>query len=87
MPMFGNPEFRLRHRQRDRPVCPSIPGRSRTQEENHSLPRTTDRRVSNDDQFHAHSVIEFPQSGERIVGDDNRRSVYSSFPGRTDGLT
>ena len=28
------------------------------------------------DQFHAHSVIDFPQSGE------NRRSVYSSFPGR-----
>lgn len=34
------------------------------------------------DQFHAHSVIDFPQSGERIVGDENRRSVYSSFPGR-----
>ena len=34
------------------------------------------------DQFHADSVIDFPQSGERIVGDENRRSVYGSFPGR-----
>jgi hypothetical protein len=27
-------------------------------------------------------VIEFPQSGERIVGDENRRRVYRAFPGR-----
>jgi ketosteroid isomerase-like protein len=33
-------------------------------------------------QFHDDSVIEFPQSGERIVGDVNRRAVYTSFPGR-----
>jgi ketosteroid isomerase-like protein len=33
-------------------------------------------------QFHEDSVIEFPQSGERIVGDENRRAVYRSFPGR-----
>ena len=33
-------------------------------------------------QFHADSVIEFPQSGERIVGEERRRSVYRSFPGR-----
>lgn len=33
-------------------------------------------------QFAAEAVIEFPQSGERIVGDLNRRAVYSSFPGR-----
>jgi ketosteroid isomerase-like protein len=32
--------------------------------------------------FHEHSVIEFPQSGERIVGEDRRRAVYGSFPGR-----
>ena len=34
------------------------------------------------EQFHEDSVIEFPQSGERIVGGENRRSVYSAFPGR-----
>ena len=34
------------------------------------------------DQFHKDSVIEFPQSGERIVGDKRRRSVYGSFRGR-----
>jgi hypothetical protein len=34
------------------------------------------------DQFHNDSVIEFPQSGERIVGEENRRAVYSSSPGR-----
>jgi ketosteroid isomerase-like protein len=34
------------------------------------------------DQFCADSVIDFPQSGERIAGDENRRGVYSSFPGR-----
>ena len=34
------------------------------------------------EQFHEDSVIEFPQSGERIVGGENRRAVYSAFPGR-----
>ena len=34
------------------------------------------------DQFDKDSVIEFPQSGERIVGDENRRRVYRAFPGR-----
>jgi ketosteroid isomerase-like protein len=33
-------------------------------------------------QFHADSIIEFPQSGEQIVGEEQRRSVYRSFPGR-----
>ena len=33
-------------------------------------------------QFAEDGVIEFPQSGERIVGDLNRRAVYSSFPGQ-----
>ena len=33
-------------------------------------------------QFCEDSVIEFPQSGERIVGGANRRAVYRSFPGR-----
>jgi ketosteroid isomerase-like protein len=32
--------------------------------------------------FHEDSVIEFPQSGERIVGGERRRAVYRSFPGR-----
>jgi ketosteroid isomerase-like protein len=32
-------------------------------------------------QFHEDSVMEYPQSGERIVGADNRRAVYGAFPG------
>ena len=33
-------------------------------------------------QFHEDSIIEFPQSGERIAGGANRRAVYRTFPGR-----
>jgi ketosteroid isomerase-like protein len=34
-----------------------------------------------DAQFHDDSLVEYPQSGERIVGGENRRAVYSAFPG------
>ena len=34
------------------------------------------------DQFVEDSVIEFPQSRERIVGGENRRAIYRAFPGR-----
>ncbi|WP_136709802.1 nuclear transport factor 2 family protein [Agromyces sp. H66] len=30
--------------------------------------------------FHEDAVMEWPQSGERIVGGDNRRGVYHAFP-------
>ena len=33
-----------------------------------------------DDLFHEDAVMEWPQSGERIVGAANRRSVYGAFP-------
>jgi len=33
-----------------------------------------------DELFHEDAVMEWPQSGERIVGGDNRRSVYGAFP-------
>jgi ketosteroid isomerase-like protein len=33
-----------------------------------------------DELFHEDAVMEWPQSGERIVGGDNRRVVYDSFP-------
>jgi len=33
-----------------------------------------------DDVFHEDAVMEWPQSGERIVGGDNRRGVYNAFP-------
>ena len=32
-------------------------------------------------QFQEDSIIEFPQSGERIAGGENRRAVYRTFPG------
>ena len=32
-------------------------------------------------QFHDDSVMEYPQSGERIVGGENRRGAYGAFPG------
>ena len=34
------------------------------------------------EQFHHDSVLELPQSETRIVGDEHRRQVYRSFPGR-----
>lgn len=34
-----------------------------------------------DAQFHEDAVMEYPQSGERIVGGVNRRAVYAAFPG------
>ena len=34
-----------------------------------------------DEQFHEDAVMEYPQSGERIVGGENRRAAYGSFPG------
>jgi ketosteroid isomerase-like protein len=34
-----------------------------------------------DELFHEDAVMEWPQSGERVVGGDNRRGVYKSFPG------
>jgi ketosteroid isomerase-like protein len=33
-----------------------------------------------DDLFHEDAVMDWPQSGERVVGGDNRRAVYKSFP-------
>ena len=33
-----------------------------------------------DDVFHEDAVMEWPQSGERIVGGENRRGVYRAFP-------
>ena len=33
-----------------------------------------------DDLFHEDAVMEWPQSGERIVGADNRRAIYGAFP-------
>ena len=33
-----------------------------------------------DDLFHEDAVMEWPQSGERIAGGDNRRAVYTRFP-------
>jgi hypothetical protein len=32
-------------------------------------------------QFHEDSVMEYPQSGERIAGGESRRAVYGAFPG------
>jgi ketosteroid isomerase-like protein len=41
-----------------------------------------DRKVEvTDELFHEDAVMEWPQSGERVVGGDNRRGVYKSFPG------
>ena len=33
------------------------------------------------EQFHDDAVMEYPQSGERVVGAENRRAVYGAFPG------
>ena len=34
-----------------------------------------------DELFHEDSVMDWPQSGEQVVGGDNRRAVYGAFPG------
>jgi len=31
--------------------------------------------------FHEDAVMDWPQSGERVVGGDNRRAIYGAFPG------
>jgi ketosteroid isomerase-like protein len=33
-----------------------------------------------DEVFHEDAVMDWPQSGERVVGGDARRSVYRAFP-------
>lgn len=33
-----------------------------------------------DELFHEDSIMEWPQSGERIMGGENRRAIYGSFP-------
>lgn len=41
-----------------------------------------DRKVEVMDQlFHEDAVMDWPQSGEQVVGGDNRRAVYGAFPG------
>jgi ketosteroid isomerase-like protein len=34
------------------------------------------------DQFHEDAVLEYPQSGERIVGGENRRAMFAAVPRR-----
>jgi ketosteroid isomerase-like protein len=34
-----------------------------------------------DQLFHEDAVMDWPQSGERVVGGDNRRAIYAAFPG------
>src|SRR3712207_5466059 len=33
-----------------------------------------------DELFHDDAVMEWPQSGERVVGAESRRAIYGSFP-------
>ena len=33
-----------------------------------------------DELFHDDAIMDWPQSGEKIVGADNRRAVYNAFP-------
>jgi len=40
-----------------------------------------DRRIEiMDDLFHDDAIMDWPQSGEKVVGADNRRGIYQSFP-------
>ncbi|TRW45258.1 nuclear transport factor 2 family protein [Georgenia yuyongxinii] len=41
-----------------------------------------DKRVEvMDELFHEDAVMDWPQSGEQVIGGDNRRAVYGAFPG------
>jgi ketosteroid isomerase-like protein len=33
-----------------------------------------------DELFHEDAVMDWPQSGEQVIGGDNRRAVYAAFP-------
>lgn len=33
-----------------------------------------------DELFHEDAEMDWPQSGERVIGGDNRRGVYGAFP-------
>lgn len=33
-----------------------------------------------DDLFHEDAIMDWPQSGEKVVGGDNRRALYGAFP-------
>ncbi len=33
-----------------------------------------------DDLFHDDAIMDWPQSGEKVVGAENRRGIYHSFP-------
>lgn len=33
-----------------------------------------------DELFHEDAVMDWPQSGEKVIGGDNRRGIYKSFP-------
>lgn len=33
-----------------------------------------------DELFHEDSIMDWPQSGEQVLGGDNRRGVYNAFP-------
>ena len=33
-----------------------------------------------DDLFHDDAIMDWPQSGEKVVGANNRRGIYQSFP-------
>lgn len=33
-----------------------------------------------DELFHEDAVMDWPQSGEKVIGGDNRRAIYKSFP-------
>lgn len=40
-----------------------------------------DRRVEvMDELFHEDAVMDWPQSGEQVIGGDNRRGIYGAFP-------
>jgi ketosteroid isomerase-like protein len=41
-----------------------------------------DRRVEvMDELFHEDAVMDWPQSGEKVIGGDHRRAIYRAFPG------
>ena len=33
-----------------------------------------------DELFHEDAIMDWPQSGEKVIGGDNRRAIYKSFP-------
>ncbi len=67
-------------------ICSMITSMTKTEKQNRAVVQklidciNQKNIVVMDELFHEDAVMDWPQSGEKIVGGSNRRAVYGSFP-------